>query len=61
MEDIYFNTAQVVFITAKIASYSRLHPKFKYMTFIYSHSFIHHFTGLFGTKIMTSSQLRLAC
>ena len=42
-------------------SYSRLYPQFKYMTFIYSHSFIHHFTGLFGTKIMTSSQLQLAC
>ena len=37
--------------------YSRLYPQFKYMTFIYSQPFIHHFTGLFGTNIMTSSQL----
>ena len=34
-----------------------LYPQFKCMTFIYLHSFIHHFKGLFGTKIMTSSQL----
>ena len=27
------------------------------MTFIYSQSFIHHLTGLFGTNTMTSSQL----
>ena len=36
---------------------SRLYPQFKYITFIYSQPFIHHFTGLFGTNIMTSSQL----
>ena len=28
-----------------------------YMMFIYLQLFIHHFTGLFGTNIMTSSQL----
>ena len=37
--------------------YSHLYLQFKYMTFIYSQSFIHHFTGLFGTNIVTSSQL----
>ena len=33
--------------------HSRLYPQFKYMTFIYSSPFIHHFRGLFGTNIMT--------
>ena len=28
-----------------------------YMIFIYLQSFIHHFKGLFGTNIMTNSQL----
>ena len=37
--------------------YSRLYLQFKNMTFIYSQPFIHHFTGLFGTNIKTSSQL----
>ena len=41
-------TAQVVFIT--------LSPQFKDMTFVYSQSFIYHFTGLFWSNIMTSSQ-----
>ena len=36
---------------------SALYPQFKYMTFIYSLPSIHHFTGLFRTTIMTSSQL----
>ena len=36
---LIFTTAEVVFITAKIALYSRLYPQFKYMTFIYSQSF----------------------
>ena len=46
------------FITAKIVSIfpSYFRPQFKYMTFMYSQSFIHHFTGLFGTNIVTSSQ-----
>ena len=35
-------------------SYSRLYPQFKYMTFIYSQPFIHHFTGLFGTNTVTT-------
>ena len=34
-----------------------LYPQFKYVIFIYSRLFIHHFTGLFGTNIKTSSQL----
>ena len=38
-------------------SNSRLYPQFKYISFIYSQPFIHHFTGLFGTNIITSSQL----
>ena len=38
-------------------SYSCFYLQFKFMTFIYSQSFIHHFTGLFGTNIMSSSQL----
>ena len=42
-------------------SYLRLFPQFKYMTFIYSQSFIRHFTGLFGTNIMTSSHLAERC
>lgn len=29
----------------------------EYMTFLYSQSFIHRFTGLFGTNVMTSFQL----
>ena len=37
--------------------HSRLYPQCKYMTFIYSQPFIHHFTGSFGTKIMTRTQL----
>ena len=47
----------------KIQAYTGFEPltspilvQFKYMTFIYSQSFIHHFTGLFDTNIMSSSQ-----
>ena len=36
---LLFTTAQVVFITAKIAFISRLYPQFTYMIFIYSQSF----------------------
>ena len=53
----FFTTAQVVFTIAQSLLYSRLYPQFKYMTFKYSQSFIHHFTGLFWTNIITSSQL----
>ena len=35
-------------------SYSCLHPQFTHMIFLDSQSFIHHFTGLYGTKIMNS-------
>ena len=38
-------------------SYSRLYPQFTYMIFIYSQSFIYHFTGLYGTNINS----QLAC
>ena len=38
-------------------SYSFLYPKFTYMTFTHLQSFTSHFTGLFGTNIMTSCQL----
>ena len=49
---LIFTTAQVVFLTAgRSLSYSRLYPQFKYMTFIYPQSFIHHFTGLFGLLV----------
>ena len=34
-----------------------LYPQFTCTIFIYSQSFIHHFTGLYGTNIMTNSQL----
>ena len=36
---LLFTTAQVVFITAKIAFISRLYLQFTYMIFIYSQSF----------------------
>ena len=36
---LLFTTAQVAFITAKIAFISRLYPQFTYMIFIYSQSF----------------------
>ena len=39
----------------RLLSYSRLYPQFKYMTFIYSQSFIHQFMDLIGTNIITSS------
>ena len=45
------------FIYFNRSNRSRLYPKFKYMTFIYSQPFIHHFTGLFGTNTVTDSQL----
>ena len=49
---LIFTTAQVVFLPAgRSLSYSRLSPQFKYMTFIYPQSFIHHFTGLFGLLV----------
>ena len=38
-------------------SYSRLYPQVTYMIFIYSQSFIYHFTGLYGTNINS----QLAC
>ena len=49
-------TAKIVFIHDD-RFHSRLHPQFACMIFIYSQSFINHFTGLFGTNIMNISQL----
>ena len=56
-------TTEVVFITVKIAIIFTSYLQFKYMTFIYSQPFIHHFMGLFGTNTVTSSQLacQLSC
>ena len=44
-------------VKIKSLSHLRLYPQFTHMIFIYSQSFIHHLTGLFGTNIVTSSQL----
>ena len=37
--------------------YLFLYPQFTFITFIYLQSFIHQFTGLFGSNIMIGSQL----
>ena len=50
-------TAQIVFITAKIAFIFTSFPQFTCIIFIYSQSFIYQFTGLYDTNVMTSSQL----
>ena len=50
------NTIRAV-VKIKSLSHLRLYPQFTHMIFIYSQSFIHHLTGLFGTNIVTSSQL----
>ena len=42
-------------VKIKSLSHLRLYLQFTHMIFIYSQSFIHHLTGLFGTNIMTSS------
>ena len=34
---------------------SGLYGQFKFMNFLYSRPFIHHFTGLFGTNTVTIS------
>ena len=53
-----FTTASVVFIMVKIAFiFKSLSAVHRYDFNNYSQSFIHHFTGFFGTNIMTSSQL----
>ena len=58
----YFHYCSSSFLTAgRSLSYSRLYPQFKYMTFIYPQSFIHHFTGLFGTNIGLLVQLVERC
>ena len=41
----------------RLLPHSLLYPQFTYMIFIYLQPFTHHFIGLFGTNIMTSSLL----
>ena len=54
--DRRYITAKIVFIHDD-RFHSRLHPQFACMIFIYSQSFMNHFTGLFGTNIMNIFQL----
>ena len=52
------NTSNKLFLIKEKVWQGKIdHLQFKCMTFVYSKSFIHHFMGLFGTNIITSSQL----
>ena len=52
------NTSNKLFLIKEKVWQGKIdHLQFKCMTFVYSQSFIHHFMGLFGTNIKTSSQL----